>query len=243
MSNPDQAAAQGQEAGQTFEQQVNNVVGQLTQNDKGLWQLPTDIKVDDSVHYAAMTEKRRRDTESALSKTRQKLKAEEAVRKELEKRVTAPVQLDTATQEALDALKYEDPEAWRQKVNELESTAATALQEELQTITTTAAQQTEQTRRTEVLAQFNAVHKDSPLTDDMLSGDIPPRIVKKLEEGQLTFEDFLVEAHSYVTSAKVVGSSTQLDAQPSLGSAGGGSNSSDAAKAAQDLTDYAHTVF
>ncbi|HEC26700.1 MAG TPA: hypothetical protein ENI67_04740 [Gammaproteobacteria bacterium] len=239
MSNPDEAEAQGK---QTFEQQVGAVVGKLTQDDKGVWQFPESVEAADEVKFAAMTEKRRRDTESALSKTRHELKAEKVLRGELEKRVMAPVEIDEATRAELDIMKLEDPEAWRKKYNELEQQANTKLQEELTAITTNAAQQAEISRRTEVLNQFNSAHPTAQITDQTLQDEIPPRISGKLAKGIISFEEFLVEAHDYLVAPKIVGGQ-ELAAQPNLGSAGGGSDASNEAIEVQEITDYAKTVF
>lgn len=229
MSNPDNAAAQSSEhnsetAPNTFEAQVNDAVSKMTQNEKGLWQLPADLEVDESVKYAAKLEKRRRDTESALSKTRQELKAEGTMRKTLEQRVAEQVKVEMTPeqQETLDALKYDDPDAWRVEMNKLEQTATTTLRQELDGLTSEASQQAEMERRAQVLEEFNA-KASVPITDEVLENDIPPRFVKQLENGEVTFEEFLTKAQKFLTSGKVV-KDTKLDAQPNLGSAGGGSD-------------------
>jgi len=228
----------------TFEQQVNTAVKQLSKDDKGVWQFPADLDVPSEVKFAATIEKRRRDTESALGKTQQQLKAEGIVREELEKQVAAQVQLTLSSEEAeeLDDLMTSDPEAWRKKMNTLEQKATTALQENLTTIKTEATQQTEQDRRAQVLEQFNAEHTDAPITDESLVNDIPPRIAKKLEKGEVTFEEFLAESYSFLTAGKVV-----KDPKPTsvtnIGLAAGGNEASDEAQAAQELTDYDNAIF
>lgn len=250
MSNPANPEAQASAsennaaAEQTFEQQVNSVAKQLVQDDAGIWQLPEGLEIDESVKYAAMLEKRRRDTESALGKSRQQLKAEENMRKELEKRVAAQVRIEMTPEEQseLESLKYDDPDAWRVKMNELERKASTTLHEELSTMQSSASQQAELERRAQVLSDFNAAHPDAPISDESLANDIPPRIVKKLEDGKVTFEEFLEESYKFLTTPKTV-KDTKLAAQPNLGSAGGGANPSDEAIAAQSINSYQNTVF
>ena len=228
----------------TFEQQVNSVVKQLKENEKGVWELPSDLEVSPEVRYAAMIEKRRRDTESALGKTRQQLKAEEVARKELEKRVKEQVKLSLTPEQAeeLDDLMTNDPEAWRKKMNELEQQATSKLQEDLTAITSEATKQAELERRAQVLQQFNAEHSDAPITDEVLKNDIPPRIVNKLENGQISFEEFLAESYEFLTATKVI----KTEPTPSvtnIGLAGGGDTPSKDAQEHQELDDYSRAVF
>lgn len=238
---PDSTASEAEH--KTFEQEVNTVVKQLAQSEDGVWQLPEGTEVSEAVRYAAMLEKRRRDTESALGKTRQQLKAEETMRKELEQRVAAQVsiQMTPEDSELLDHLQDTDINAWRHKMNELEQKATTKLRQELDTISLTASQQAELERRAQVLADFNFATA-TPLTDEMLDNDIPPRIIKKLETGKVSFEEFLAEAHAYIVSPKKV-ASPKLDAQPNLGKAGGGSEPSHTSQALGDLAEYRNTIF
>lgn len=248
MSNPTSLEAlvpdSTSEAGPvTFEQQVNNVVKQLSQGEDGNWSLPEDIQASEEVRYAAMLEKRRRDTESALGKTRQQLKAEETMRKTLEQRVAAQVQIDLTPEEAetLDYLKDTDIDAWRKKMNDLEQKATTRVREELATLSSEASQQAEKARRVQVLEEFNRAAQ-VPITDEVLENDIPPRIVKRLEDGLVTFEEFLTEAEAFLTKPRVV-SKQQLEPTPNLGRAGGGSDASAAARAMQAADDYSNTIF
>lgn len=250
MSNPENAAAQSSDDAQsqttetqTFEQQVNSVVSKMTQDDKGLWQLPADVEVDESIAYAAKLEKRRRDTESALGKTRQQLKAEETMRKTLEQRVAERVQIDMSPEEReeLDSLKYDDPDKWRTKMNELEQKATTSLREELNTLSSEASQQAEIVRRAQVLEEFNS-RSDVEINDEVLANDIPPRITAKLERGEITFEEFLEESAKFLTTPKVV-KDVKPDAHPNLGAAGGGDNPAADAVAQEANTSYKNEVF
>jgi len=254
MSNPGNAAAQspevvGDNADQktsdtlTFAEQVSNLVKQAELDEKGNLVLPQDVEVDEAVKYAAMLEKRRRDTQSALSKTSQELAAERKMREELEKRVAARVQVDMTPeeQEELESLKFEDPEAWRVKMNELEQKATTAVQEELESISSEASQHAELMRRAQVLEDFNRT-AEIPITDEILENDIPPRFVKQLEEGKITFEEFLAKAEDFLVKPKKV-ANQKLDAQPNLGKASGGADPAAEAVAKQDHLDYSSQIF
>jgi len=246
MSNPGNAEAQAatQATETSFAEQVNNTVKQLSQDDKGAWVLPDNLDVDESVKFAATLEKRRRDTESALSKTRNQLKTEEAQRLALEEHGAAHAQINLTPEEAesLATLKFEDPDAWRQRMNELEQRATTTYREEISSVTSQASQEAELNRRAQVLERFNAAHPDGQITDETLVNDIPPRMTRKLEEGEITFDDFLIEAHNYLVSPKSI-LGTKAPATPNLGRAGGGTEPSDAAQAVADLDSYANTTF
>jgi len=252
MSNPENAAAQGSETNnsetaentQSFSGQVNSVVKQMTQDDKGIWQMPDGLEVDESVAYAAKLEKRRRDTESALGKTRQQLKAEETMRKTLEQRVAERVQIDILPeeQEKLDSLKYDDPDKWRVEMNKLEQKATTTLREELSGISSEASQQAELERRAQVLEQFNAEHPDVQINDEVLANDIPPRIAKKLENGEVTFEEFLQDSYKFLATPKKV-KDDKLEAQPNLSAAGGGSNPAADAVEKSVVNSYQNEVY
>lgn len=245
MSNPEeQSAAQSTESvpEPTFEQQVGEVVKQFTKDESGKTVLPEGLEVSEPVRYAAMAEKRRRDTESALGKTTQKLRAEEATRKELEKRVAGQMVISTEDQQTLEELKFSDPEAWRTQMNTLEQKATSSLHEELSTISSNASQQAEFDRRISILTQFNIDNPDYPVTDEAIANDIPPRITKKLEKGEISFEDFLLEANKYLATPKKVAGTTVLE-QPNLGSLGGGSTPSTEALGAEAVESYENQTF
>jgi len=250
MSNPENAAAQDSASvipaatEPTFEGQVNEVVKQMVKGEDGNWTLPEGVATDDNVMYAAKLEKRRRDTESALGKTRQTLKTEESLRKKLETRVASSfgVTLTPDKADEMEALLSDDPEAWRVEMNRLEQEAASALQEELTADRTAVSHETELERRQTVLTQFNLEHPDVPITDELLANDIPPRISNRLANGEVTFEEFLTEAYNFMTRPVKIGSATPT-LVPNLGLAGGGSAPSATATDRADATDYNNTTF
>ena len=251
MSNPDESAAAQSSASEkhaatepTFEEKVNDVAKQMTKGEDGNWGLPDDVQADENVLYAAKIEKRRRDTESALGKTRLQLKTEEGLRQKLETRAVAGIDLDLSPEQAeeLETLRDNDPEAWRKEVNNLERKATATFQEELDADRTSVSQEAELERRETVLDQFNVDHPDVKITDELLESDIPPRITKKLTEGKITFEEFLTEAHDFmVRPVKVAG--TTAKETPNMGKVGGGSSPSAEANNLADKEDYSKTTF
>ena len=252
MSNPDDKSAAQSSADATsatdtteltFPQQVNAVAKTLTQDEKGVWVKP-EGEVDETVLFAATLEARRRNTESALGKTKNALQTETGMRKKLEQRVTQQVQLNLTPERAdeLNMLKHEDPDSWRIEMDTLEETARSALREELNTDTQAVSQEVEVARRVDVLASHNELHPDAQVTDEALANDIPPRITKKLEDGNITFEEFLIEASTYLAKPKVVGGE-KPGTVVNIGKAGGGSAVSDDAIGSQEQVDYSNTVF
>jgi len=209
----------------TYEEQVNDALSKFADDGTGKMVLPAELNLDEGLRYSVMAEKRRRDTESALSKAKSSLTSATAERDALQKRATATVPLVLSAEKAaeLAELQLTDPEAWRQEVNAMETAASSALSEELTTLSTNAAQAAEQTRRIGVLAEFNLQHPGAEVTDATLASDIPPRISNKLKDGKISFEEFLTEASDYISKGKTTARATP-STEPNLGDAGGNSS-------------------
>lgn len=244
QSNAESVAPETSEAtSDSFEQQVSSVVKKMTQDEKGNFVLP-EGEYSDELRYAANAERRRRTTESNLSKAQLKLKAQETVTDKLKERIVGSLkpQLTQDQLAELEDLKYSDPETWRTKVNELESIASTSLQSEIGNITLEASQQAEIDAREGILIEYNRQNPDFQISDEVVKNDIPPRITNKLANNEISFEEFLLEARNYLTSPKKVGSVPTPNIT-NLGTAGGGAQPSmDAIK--KDTKDsYATTIF
>lgn len=230
--NPDKAAAQGEFAEnkdsandtKSFENKVNEAVSKMTQGEDGNWILPEDLPED--IAFATGLEKRRRDTQSALGKSNQNLKASESKNDKYLKRLTANVQIDLSDeeQEELAELKANDPDAWKKKLEEHEKSAADKLQEELSDDSENASEAAEIERRDQVLKDFMKTNPELVLNDKVFKEDLPPRITGKLKEGLITFEDFLSEAKEFLeTGGKKVGDGNDIEKEPDLDKTGGGS--------------------
>lgn len=196
----------------------------------------------------AIAEKRRRDTQAAYTKSQQALKAKEAelqkLREQLEKAVT--VELPQDVKEELEDLKYNDPEAWRNRMNNLEQEAKRKQQEELESLTGEARKaaevQFELSRRQQVLEEFNA-SAEVPITDEIIANEVPPRITNKLDKGEISFEEFLQEVEAYVNTGKTVPKEPTLG-QPNLSELGGGTTPSNKTKADANISQaYAKDVY
>ena len=173
-------------------------------------------------------EKRFKDTQAFATKIAQEkaekerelneLKAELSVLKETAK---PSLNIDEQTQNELEDLKYSDPDAWRAKVNELEHKANAEFNSKIAEAKQLSTQQLELQRRANILTQFQTEHPDVEFTDELLHLDIPQRIVKELENGKVTYEEFLNNVYNYVKTPKVIGSTTKTLEQPNLSKTGG----------------------
>lgn len=227
MSNPTEEVDTQQERTEaTFADKVNEVLRNAKTDDKGRLVLPEDLS--EEVKYAVTAEKRLRDTQAAFTQSRQSQKVLEAEKATLLSKVTGKIELNLTTEQAeeLEELKFSDPEAWRNKINKLETAAraktAQDLEDELKQVSTSSLANEELERRAEILEEFNRANPGFQLTDDIIANDIPPRIVMKLETGKISFEAFLQECYDYSKTGKVVKQEETMD-QPNLSKVGGGS--------------------
>ncbi len=188
-------------------------------------------------------EKRYKDTQAAFTKSQQTLKSYEAKINVLEQLTQPQVELDEATKAELEDLKFSNPDAWRAKLNSLEADARAKHNEQLSKVQAEASQQVELGRRAQVLEEYNRSHPDFQITDDVISYDVPPRITKKLESGEITFEDFLGEVSSYLQAPKKVGTPNKTLGQPDLSEVGGGTEPSDSAVTKSIAENYANIVY
>lgn len=174
----------------------------------------------------ATAEQRRKDTQAAYTKGQQTIKALEAEKAKLLELVTQQVKLSLTPEEQsqLDDLKYEDPEAWRVKVNNLEMKATSDARANLDHLTGEAKKAAESTfelsRRQQVLEEFNASAPQA-ITDELIANEVPPRITNKLARNEISFEEFLQEVSEYINTGKVVKNNEVLT-QPNMGNLGGG---------------------
>ena len=247
MSNPETAAAQDPNEQQktnkeSFQEQVTSALNELKKDDDtGKYVFPEDLS--DEVRFAADAERRRWDTQSAYSKNQQQVKALEAENEKLKALATSSVGLSLTEdeKEELDELKFSDPEAWRAKMNDLDSNKANSLSTQFEEISTEAGKAAELERREQLLTAYNAQHPGAELTDDVIANDIPPRITKRLEDGEISFEDFLIEVNNYSKDFKV--GQESLNSPTNMGNVGGGSTVSEASAKEDIVLSYANEIF
>lgn len=230
-----------------LEAKINEIASNLARDEKGKYIIPDELTPAERV--AVLAERRRRDTQSGYTQAMKQTKALEAEKAALLKKVSAKVELELTAEQAeeLEELKFSDPEAWRVKMNQYESAASKkqrdAIDEELKQVSATTLDTEELERRKQVLVEFNQAHPDLVLNDDVIANDIPPRIVKRLETGAVTFEAFLQECVDYLTAGKVVGQEKLPGKQPNLGKVGGGTKPDDNAVKEDIIMSYANEIY
>lgn len=226
----------------TFAEKVASTLAETKKDANGKLQFPKDTP--EEVIYAATGEIRRRDTQAAFTKERQNNAALAAEKTELMKTLNSSVKLNLTEQvkEELEDLKLSDPEAWRNKVNALENEAKQKRNEEidqkLKDVSAKGVETAEMERRTNVLNQFKIDNPGFEINDDIITNDIPPRITNKLKNNELSFEDFLNEAKTYLSKGKVIADGNKTLNQPNLSKAGGGDKPAKEAVKKQQADDY-----
>lgn len=242
----DESEGESEEAAKAFETSVMNAVKEMTRGKDGKYILPKGLSAE--VKAAAIIEKRRRDTQSEYTKLSQSKKALEAENNALKKKATGTVKIELTAEQAeeLEDLKFSDPEAWRKKMNKYEREAYAKqekeLEEEIAAVSADTLAKDELERRKEVLKEFNQAHPGFQLNDDVIQNDIPPRITKRLETGEISFEAFLQEVYDYTQTGKVV-RQEGTRRQPNLSKVGGGSKPDKYAEKEDIIQSYSKEVY
>ena len=229
-----------------FESAVSNAVKNMKRGADGKYILPKGLSPE--VKHAAILEKRRRDTQSEFTKIAQAKKALEAENNALKKKSLGSVKIELTAEQAeeLEDLKFSDPEAWRKKMNKYEREAhakqSKELDDEIAQVSADTLAKDELERRKEVLIEFNRANPGFQLDDDVIQNDIPPRITKRLETGEISFEAFLQEVLDYTKTGKVVKQEKTRN-QPNLSKVGGGSRPDKHAEKEDIILSYNNEVY
>ena len=142
-------------------------------------------------------EKMFKDTQAAYTKARQEIAALKTKAAALEAEIQEKgYSIDEAVAEELETLKYTDPEAWRQKLNAIESQRAKDIDSKI-------AAEVEVERRTQLLAEYNAANPNYQLNDYVAQNVLPGSFMRRLDAGEITFEGFIAEASDYLKRVKV----------------------------------------
>ena len=228
-----------------LEQQVNELANQLIVGEDGKVSLPDGVEADDTLIFAAKLEKRRRDTQTTYTKSQQRLRELEAENSKLasswEQDLVSSLSLREQTR--LEELKATDPEAWRDELNSLEQKAKDTFTTKRQEVAKEAKQQTELERRQELLDEYNAANPDAQLTDDVIDNDIPPRLVRQLEKGEVTFEQFLEKAGKYITTPKAIKQPPTPPEEPEFYKSRGSSKLSKQTLEGQSSKNYQNEIY
>ena len=222
--------------------QVNEAIAARTEVE-GKMQFAEDI--DPMLKFAATAEIRRRDTQASYTKTQQENLALTSENEQLANTWADEVSktLTADQQSELDELKHTDQEAWREKINKYEGENATRVKTKRTEIKEQAGKETEVQQRTRRLEEHNAANSEYALTDDVIDNDLPPRITKKLADGKITFDEFLTEAHNYLSSGKVIAQGDKAPDEPDLSKSGGSSKPTDTAVNADMKKSYTKEIY
>lgn len=187
--------------------------------------------------------KRYTDTQSAYTKVTQDLKASKAKLEVLEKLVTPKVEIDTDKAAELETLKFSDPEKWRNELNKLEIDANSRHTANLNEAVTQVSRETELENRGLILAEFQKRNPNLVINDEVIKYDVPPRISNRLENGEITFEQYLTDVSDYLGAGKVIGDGNVTTGQPNISNVGGGSTPSKDAVKGSITDDYKNIVY
>jgi hypothetical protein len=231
----------------TIQDQVNTLLDSMVEED-GKYVIPEDKLKDlpEAVVYAAKVEKRFRDTQSAYTKSRQKLKEFETVNKELTEHVikNATMHLSQDERDELDDLRTSNPEAWREKLNEHEQKAKELQSKKIEEFQSKGKKASEEELRKTAYNEFKE-RTGIELSDQVIENELPASFMKKVESGEWAFDKFLLETEKYLSpNKKIKGSDeTPTDKGTNLSKLPGGSTPSSDAVEADAAISYSNEIF
>ena len=219
----------------------------MVQQEGGKWKLPDEVaeELDEPTLTAVEFERRHRDTQAAYTKSQQEVKKQKAISDGLVDHMvnTATLHITPEQRQELDGLKKSDPDAWRTKLDEYEVESKNILSNKLKDIEKESSNKSELEVRTEKLQAFTE-SSGIALTDDVIANDLPPRFTKRLENGEITFDEFLNQAAEFLGKEKVIAGTENTDeSEPNISSVAGGSEPTDTAKEGDFEQTYDNTVF
>ena len=229
-----------------FQTKVNTIVEKMVKTEEGNWEVPEDIKkeTDEAILFAAMSERRVRDTKADFTRTRQQLKRQESVTEALQEKIlNSNIELTKEQKEELTELRNNNPEAWRAKLDTYEQEAKKELKEELKEIAKQVGDKTEVEIRSEQMAAWSE-STGIKLDDDIVNNDLPPRMVRELSEGKVTFEQFLDNAGEFLKKTKIIeGTEENEENEPSFTNTAGGAEPTQQAEEGDFNKTYENTLF
>lgn len=218
---------------------INEALTKVDDNGKVVY--PEDM--DPAFKAAVAATKSFRDTQSGYTKATQDNKLKEAeieaLREKLAATITPTISLTPDEKTKLNELKYTDPDAWFQQMRTLETQASAHVDKELTEVTEKAKDKTVQELRLDALKEFNA-NREVPLTPELLEAETPPKFVNQLNEGKVSFEEFLLTASAFIDGTKTV-VSPKAPTTTDLTGLNGGTTLKDKDKSGE--LDYGHTTF
>ena len=232
----------------TFEQQVEALVSKAETIDNGSLALPEKAtkSADASVVYAAGLALRHKNTQAAYTKAQQSAKRNETVAKQLTDKLikTSTAHLTDDQKQELDELKLRDPDSWREKINEYEQESVNIMKASIEEANKAGDKVAELDARAAAMQAFTD-RTGITLNDDVVENELPARLSKQLESGEVTFDNFLTEAEKFLSTNKVIQGADEEDPEPEpdMSSMPGGQAPSEDAQASQNEDDYAKLVY
>lgn len=188
----------------SFQEKVKQVLSNANVNDEGKYELPDNL--DDALRYAVTAEIRRRGTQASYTRAKQKIQLLEDEKSKIvenwEKDYAKVANSENSAE--LQELKEIDPDAYIEKKVENEIKTKENFKQINDKIKDAAALSSEVYRRQILLEEYNRENPQNPLTDELIRDNVPPRLVKDLESGNLEFSDFITLADKYIKSDKSV---------------------------------------
>lgn len=205
----------------SFQDKVSSAVSQIEYNPAiDQYIIPKDL--DPGIVYAAKLAKQNIVLKQLGSKDRFHITALQKNQDLLidEASNNTVLSLSAAEQEELEDLKTSDPDLWFKKRTALTNKAKRDVKEKFkqkfETNLTEESRSSELAYRTSLLAEYNQTHPDKQITDDIVTNEIPPRLVLALEKGEITFDAWLSQVGKYLNTPKVVRSG-KSSSQPDMG--------------------------
>ena len=209
----------------SIQEQADEYLAKAKKSKSG--KLEFDANTPEAVRLVAIANKRHRDAQRELTKVTQSLAMLKAEKSELLKHTKklSKVKLTKAQQEELDELKFEDPEAWREKLDEYESEARGKLEEGLnKKLKEASAESTKAVlaeQRKAILKQYKEDNPDFHIDEDVIENDVPPRLSKALNDPEADYKEALNNVREYLETGKVIDKGSDILAQPNLSKVGG----------------------
>jgi hypothetical protein len=219
-SEIDEGISEEGEEQESVENNINEVMLRIKHDtNTGEFIVPDDVP-DDIAYYASTL---RENIELKKSKARDNIKIKR-LKDQQDKLITEAskfvmASLSEAQKDELEDLKYSDPERWRLKVNKYEEEArqqtVKKLSEAINSDIDDSEDAVELEYRRYLLDLYNKQNPKIKLTDELLAKKVPPNIITKLSQGEITFSDFLEIIPKYLGSTSLkkevkVGKNTKL---------------------------------
>jgi len=221
-----------------YQAEVNRLLKETKVTDDGKFEFPANTPPWAKV--AISNEKKFRDTQSGFTKATQDLKVASAEIDVLKGKLSSGLTAEQ-TQE-LNELKVTDVDAYFNKRTQYEAEAHTAFNVELEEVSTKTRGEIEKDRRTQYLVDFNLGRK-TPITNELISSEVPSKYYAQLEKGEVTFEKFLSNVASFIDTPKVLANTDIETVVTNLSDVAGGDTPSAEKRFVNLELEYSKTVF